>query len=107
MLLFTTPDTLEIGSAEVYPLAVDFTALLTGSERTDAPTATLVDLADGTAYAAGILSSPAPVSDGAHLVNLVLTSLQAGHRYRLTVTCTPTASSHKTVEAAVTIICPF
>lgn len=104
-LLFTAPDTLEVGSAEVYPLAIDMTSLLATGENADNPSCTLVDLVDGSSYPAGILA--ASVATNGKLVDLVLTSLAPGHRYRLITTCRPNATSNKTVEAASIIFCPF
>jgi hypothetical protein len=104
MLLLTIPDTLEVGSAETYPLAIDMSALLAGGENADSPVCTLIDLVDDTTYAAGIPVPPA--ATGTKLVTVVLTALVAGHRYRLITTCQPNAVT-KTVETATTIVCPF
>jgi hypothetical protein len=102
-LLLTAPSTIEIGSAEVFPLGFDFARLLLVGESAGNPAATLVDLADGSTYAAGIVAGT--VNGTGTVVTLALTSLQPGHRYRLTVTCV--AALNKTLEAAVVINCPF
>jgi hypothetical protein len=61
-VLSTNPVSVEVGSAETLPLAIDFAAYLEGAETVNgngAPTANLVDLTDGSSTA-GMLSG-APV----------------------------------------------
>jgi hypothetical protein len=59
--LQTDPRTLDQGSAETLPLAIDFAAYLAGGETVNgsgAPTATLSDLTDGSSTAGLLLGSP-------------------------------------------------
>lgn len=104
--LLTIPDSLEIGSAESYPFAIDMTALLATGESADAPSCKLVDLADGSDYSSIGIVSGSVLTNG-KLVQLAIHGLVAGHRYRLTTTCTPNGTSNKTPEAASYIYCPF
>jgi hypothetical protein len=95
----------EVGSAETLPLGIDFAAYLEGAETVNGsggPTATLVDLTDGSSTA-GVLSGSPSVS-GTKVLQTV-TVLKPGHRYRLDVLIRPAAG--KVWEASLEVDCPY
>ena len=103
--LQTKPRSVDIGSAETVPVAIDFTAYLTGAETVNgdgAPTATLTDITDGSSTV-GMLSGAPTVS--VKTVTQTVTTLTAGHRYRLDVRIRPVAG--KALVASVELGCPY
>lgn len=102
--LQTDPRTMDMGSAETLPLAIDFAAYLAGGETVNgsgAPTATLADLTDGSSTTGMLLGSP---SVSGSKVTQTVTALRAGHRYRLEVVIRPVAG--KVWAAELEINCP-
>lgn len=85
MSVYTIPRRWSMGPLEDLPLALDAGPLLTNGETVTAasPTATLIDLATGASYAAGLHGS-ASVS-GTTFVQYVH-SLLVGHHYQLDIT---------------------
>lgn len=103
--LETDPRGVDVGSAEMLPIAVDFTAVLEVAETVNgggAPTCGLTDLTDASSTA-GMLTGPPTVSG--NRVQQTVTGLRAGHRYRLEVIARVSAS--KVWAAEVEINCPW
>jgi len=90
MMNRTTPTrALAVRAGATLPLGIDFAAYLADAETVHgngAPTATLIDLTDGSPTE-GMLSSP-PAVKGT-VVEQTVTGLRAGRRYRLEMVIRP------------------
>jgi hypothetical protein len=103
--LQTKPRSVDVGSAETVPIAIDFTNYLSGVETVNgdgSPTATLTDLTDGSSTA-GMLSGSPTVS--VNTVTQTVTGLTAGHKYRLDLKIRPV--SGKALVASAELVCPY
>lgn len=96
----TNPASVDVGSLETYPLAVDATAYLPSGAATSSATATLTDLTAGTAYPAGIASS----SLSGDIATVTLSGLVATRTYGLFVAFT--FSDGAVLETRTTIKVP-
>lgn len=97
--LSTNPASREQGSGETLAYEVSFAAALGTDIITDAE-ATLTDLTTGAAYPAGLGAT----TPGQTTVTQVVTALQAGHRYRLSVVAQ--TSGVNVWQADTVIACP-
>jgi hypothetical protein len=103
--LQTKPRSVDVGSGETIPLAIDFTNYLSGVETVNgngSPTAALTDLTDGSSTSGMLSGSPSVASN---TVTQIVTGLTAGHKYRLDVKIFPV--SGKTMVASVEVVCPY
>lgn len=103
-LLATRPPRTEIASTETVALECDMAALLASGESVATPAVSLINVATGAAYTAGLSGSPS-IPAGTTRIRQSFTALVAGQRYRVIWTMTPTAG--KTVSCETLIECPF
>lgn len=96
----TSPASIDVGSLEKYPLAIDMTAYLGSGDTVSNASATLTDMSTETAYPAGIVST---ITTG-NIVTVTLIALTALHSYVLVVSFV--ASTGKTLETRTIINCP-
>jgi hypothetical protein len=98
----TSPPSLDVGSLETYPLAVDATAYVPSGGSTSSAAATLVELNSGTdRTSTGISGTP---SLSGNVLTVTIHALTAGKTYSLFVLFTFSDSSE--LETRTIIRCP-
>jgi hypothetical protein len=100
--LDTSPPVVTLSSGAVRVLTCDVTNALKSGETPASPTCTLTDLTTGSTYAAGLSGS---ASIAGNVISQKITSLVAGHRYRLVWTYVPVASSSDSLQTIIEV--PF
>ena len=100
--VYTSPNTVDVLTGEILPIAVDFARLLASGQTATVPTSSLTDLTTG----AAVTLADQPTVSGTVLTQIVRgAALTAGHNYRLVVGVT--AATTTVWQAAVNITCDF